>query len=132
MNLDTLQNRLAPVFAKFGAQIAVAYLFGSHASGKETGALSDLDIAVLLTESDAGICLDLRLRLYAEISKALGRNDVDVVVLNTTRNLVFTDEVLRQGQVLVENDPERRFDFEARILHRALDFRQQRLTVLGA
>jgi predicted nucleotidyltransferase len=131
MNLAELKRRLYPAFEEFGRQTVAAYLFGSAAEDGSVGPLSDIDIAVLFSERDKEVCFDLRLRLYARLSTILERNDIDVLALNLSANLVLMDEVVRKGRLLYETDREKRFDFETTILHRALDFRQQRLATLG-
>jgi predicted nucleotidyltransferase len=131
MNLAALKRRLQPAFEEFSQQTVAAYLFGSAVEDGSSGPLSDIDIAVLFSERDGGACFDLRLRLYTRLSTLLGRNDIDVLALNLSGNLVLMEEVVRKGKLLYETDREKRFDFETTILHRALDFKQQRLAILG-
>jgi len=64
--------------------IVSAYLHGSHAEGREHRD-SDVDVAVLLdyeAYGDRERRNEARLRLTGQLGAALGRNDVDVVVLN--------------------------------------------------
>jgi predicted nucleotidyltransferase len=131
MDLAELKRHLHPAFEEFSQQTVAAYLFGSAAEDGSSGPLSDIDIAVLFSERDRGACFDLRLRLYTRLSTLLGRNDIDVLALNLSGNLVLMDEVVRKGKLLYETDREKRFDFETTVLHRALDFKQQRLAILG-
>ena len=65
-------------------KIAVAYLFGSSARG-EAGPGSDIDQAVLLFDSAGSAGLELRIDIHADCCRALKRNDVDIVVLNTAQ-----------------------------------------------
>jgi predicted nucleotidyltransferase len=65
-------------------RIAVAYLFGSTANGQAAPG-SDIDLAVLLHGSAGDAGLEVRLDLYADCSRAMKRNNIDVVVLNTAR-----------------------------------------------
>lgn len=111
-------------------QVLFAYLFGSLAEGKE-GPLSDVDVAAFLTDKFASSHFDVKLSLLADFCRALGRNDVDVVVLNHTRNLMLLDGIIRGGVVLLDQDPQLRADFELVTLHRAMDFRAQRAAVMG-
>jgi len=39
---------------------------------------------------------------------------------------------MRHGVLIVDHDPGQRLDFETKILHQALDFRQQRQREMGA
>lgn len=111
-------------------EVMFAYLFGSHARGDVT-TLSDLDIAVYFAEGDILQYNDLRMDLYLALSRGLGTSDIDLVVLNTVSNLMLLDEIIRCGIVLVDRDPDRRTDFEQRVLHQAIDFKTQRKAFLG-
>ena len=112
-------------------QVAFAYLFGSYARG-EVSALSDIDIAVYFVERDLLRCVELRTDLYMALTRGLGTNDIDIVVLNAASNLMLLDEIIRCGVALVDRDPDLREDFEQKILHRAIDFKTQRRAFLGA
>lgn len=54
-----------------------------------------------------------------------------IYVLNTTTNIVLLDEIIRGGVVLVDRDIDLREEFEQKILHQAMDFKEQRITFLG-
>ncbi|MBI1811580.1 MAG: nucleotidyltransferase domain-containing protein [Nitrospirae bacterium] len=125
-----IKDTLMPVFQKYGERILFAYLFGS-VSQDEALPLSDIDIAVFFSGKAGESFFELRVSLYADICRALKRNDIDMVVLNTTRNIMLLDETIRQGVVLFDKDAEFREEFEHRILHRAIDFKEQRLSVIG-
>ena len=121
---------LTPILEAVGETIIFAYLFGSRAR-QETPPYParDVDIAVFFAASaDIGTT---RLALCGALSRALGRNDIDIVVLNETRNLMLLDDIIRQGIVLLDRDPDRREAFEVRILHRAIDFKTQRAALMG-
>ena len=85
-------------------EVLEAYLFGSLARG-EAGETSDVDVAVFLDEqrsaSERGRLL---LELTAELMSRLGRNDVDVVALNSAPPLLY-HRVLRDGERLFSRDP---------------------------
>lgn len=116
----------------FTPRILFAYLFGSSArEGNFPG--RDLDLAVYfdrkrMSPEEAATA---RAALYAHLSRQLQRNDIDLVVLNTVRNLVLADRITRDGIILVDRDPNRRFDFEVTVQHQAMDFKAQRRAVLG-
>lgn len=114
----------------YGQDIAAAYLFGSQASGCATGS-SDLDIAVLLSPAACHKAAKLRFRLYADLSHALQRNDIDLVIMNTARNSMLLEEIVRKGQRIFDRITEFRLEFECRILHEGIDFRHQRKMVMG-
>jgi predicted nucleotidyltransferase len=128
--VQEIKNLLAPVFEKMSDRIAVAYLFGSAANG-EDGPGSDIDLAVLLHDSAGNAGLEVRLDLYADCSRALKRNDIDVVVLNTARNLFLLNDVVRKGIVLYQCDSGLREEFEVKIVHDFIDFRDHRRRILG-
>lgn len=110
--------------------VLFAYLFGSAAEGAG-GPLSDVDIAVYFSGKEAPSLFDRALSLHADLCRALRRNDVDLVTLNTARNIVMLDEIVRKGLVLIDRDAGLRHDFEQRVLHEAIDFRQQRVALMG-
>ncbi len=119
---------LKKVFIKY-EQIVFAYLFGSVAKGEHT-ALSDIDIAVYLCK---GACFSFEdtLHFQGDCCRILKRNDVDVLVLNSTRNLVLLEDIIRNGQLIYNTDFELLDDFELNTLHVAYDFKWQRLRELG-
>jgi len=68
------------------SDVASAYLFGSHADGRAHRE-SDIDVGVLLdrrAHPTARDRFEARLRLIALLSRPLGTDRVDVVVLNDT------------------------------------------------
>ena len=91
-------------------EVRLAYLFGSQACGK-ANALSDVDVAVLLTEGlsvpETG---QARLRLLGDLMSALGRDDVDLVVLNRAP-VLLRQRVLRDGRLLFATDEQARVSF---------------------
>lgn len=96
--------------------VAVAYLFGSQATGR-AGALSDVDVAVALTAPESA---DVRLDLLASAIEALGTDEVDVVLLDGAPPLL-RHRVLRDGVRIVDRDPRARVRFETRALLDYLD-----------
>jgi predicted nucleotidyltransferase len=130
MDIQVIKSVLTPVFEKLRDKIVASYLFGSVAT-KEANAASDIDIAVLLYSKGLNFVSDVRLALYADCCRALKRNDVDIVLLNRTKNIFLLDEIVRNGVVLFEGDTGLREEFESRILHDAIEFKQHRLKVMG-
>jgi len=102
-------------------EVAVAYLFGSRARGdfKEK---SDFDFAILLSKSFKNP-YDF-VRLLGKLADVLNVGDekVNLIVLNDA-SLELAYKVISEGSVIFERDPERRVDFEVRILKLYLDFK---------
>jgi len=129
MSSDCFAEILRKVFIKY-EQIAFAYLFGSVALGEQT-VLSDLDIAVYL-KKDAQFTFDDTLHFQGDCCRVLKRNDIDVLVLNKTRNLLLLEDIVRNGKIIYNTDHTLFDEFELGILHVAYDFKLQRLRELGA
>lgn len=92
--------------------IVFAYLFGSRARGL-AGIKSDWDVAVYF---DVKALKDWsRFWLEAEIEREI-KEEVQITVLNVIEEPVFAFEVIREGIVLVDRNPEERTLFEARVL----------------
>lgn len=127
--IDSIRRTLLPVFEGYRDRLVFACLFGSVAR-RETTPLSDIDIAVFISgpEETYG---DTKLSLYADICRALKTNDVDLLVLNSATNLIILEDVVRYGVILYDSVPDLREEFELKILHQAIDFRAQRVAIMG-
>ena len=128
MNSNHYAEILQKVFFKY-EQMAFAYLFGSVATDEQT-ALSDVDIAVYIREG-VRFTFEDTLHFQGDCCRVLNRNDVDVLVLNKTRNLILLEDVIRNGQIIYNTDPDLLEGFELGTLHVAYDFKWQRLRELG-
>jgi hypothetical protein len=112
--VDTLGDAVAAV-----SGVLFAYLFGSHSTGR-AGPLSDVDIAVYLDDSvDA---LDTRLTLIDVVSRHLGSDRVDVVVLNSAP-IALAGRVVESRRVILDRDPFARHRYESSIIRQFGDFR---------
>jgi len=105
MLIDT--ESLASLFGRY--PVVAAYLFGSQATGTTTR-LSDVDIAVLL---DPGVPSpgQVQAMLISDLMLALGRSDVDVVVLNTAPPLL-KERAISRGRLIFCRDELARVRFE--------------------
>jgi predicted nucleotidyltransferase len=132
MNITSaeIKESLRPVFEKYADKVMFAYLFGSLAKD-ETTPLSDVDIAFFINGKFRAAFFDIRLSLYNDICRVLKTNDVDVVLLNTAQNLMLLGDIIRSGVVIYETDPDTRDEYEVDILHKSIDFKSQRLAVMG-
>jgi uncharacterized protein len=119
--MEVSRELLRDLFARH-SEIAATYLFGSHARG-EARPWSDLDLAVLFRRSVPRSVRDrLAAELIAEISRATGIEEIDLVDLEE-QGPIFAHAVLCEGARLHEADHARRVDFESETVTRALDFR---------
>jgi predicted nucleotidyltransferase len=82
---EAIANELKRFFEETAPTgVASAYLFGSHSEARSHRE-SDVDVAVLLDRRVFGTNrerFEERLRLISAVGSALGRNDVDLVILN--------------------------------------------------
>lgn len=101
-------------------KILLAYLFGSYAKGSR-GPLSDVDVAVLLSEEPGTSkeLLEYYLYLLNRLSEILG-DRVDLVILNVSPPLLKY-QVIKHGRVVYSRDERARVGFEARSLREYLD-----------
>ena len=125
-----MKTELAPIFSRYREEIVAAYLFGSMAKGMASPS-SDIDIAVLLRNGDKKSGAALKFSLYPDLCRTLKRNDVDLVLLNLSGNLILNDESVRHGKVLYTTDDAAREDFELNVLHSCADFKFQRRLAMG-
>jgi len=129
MLITDIKKLLSSVFEKVGI-VQFAYFFGSVAKGDNTN-LSDIDIAVYLRDVDPMAVFDVKLSLHGDICRALNRNDVDLVVLNTVANNMLIEDIIRHGIVIYDMDSNARENYEVTSLHQAIDFKTQRLAIMG-
>ena len=101
-------------------EIQAAYIFGSVVSGRSR-TNSDIDIAVLLNPKSLHLkSLDYRLKLASEMSSAIGRSDVDLIILNEAPP-VLAHQVVSKGQLVFERSAAARVDFQVRTVNAYLD-----------
>lgn len=100
--------------------VVAAMLIGSHARGT-AGPLSDVDIAVWHDPNlDPRGRFDLRLSIAGDASRALGTDEIDVVMLNHAPPLL-RHRAIRDGRRLVERDHDERVRLETRAILDYLD-----------
>ena len=103
--------------------ILFAYLFGSS-SRDNAGVLSDVDIAIYV--SDVDNLFDYGLGVHHALSKKISGN-IDLVVLNTAKNLILIYNITRKGELIFCRDDEARINYELLRFHEYLDFKENPL-----
>jgi predicted nucleotidyltransferase len=102
-------------------EVLEAYLFGSQARG-DAGPHSDVDVAVYV---DPAVIdrpsSEYAAELTSALMTALGRNDLDIVLLNAAPPLLY-HRVLRDGVRLLSRDPPATTTREGRALSRHCDY----------
>ena len=92
----------------------IVYLFGSYADGT-AGQSSDIDLAVLYKGTlSPEIIRGAFLRDWAQVSKALKTDNVDLVCLNDTRSIELKFAITQDGKVVLDRS-DFRLDLESRI-----------------
>lgn len=128
LEFNTVESRLREIFSA-NPDIIFALLFGSSVTGNTTE-LSDLDLAVYVRDPRTFSFYD-KLGLHGECCRVLHRNDIDLIVLNQTENIILLDEVMRNGKIIYSIDDETVDNFSVKTLHRAIDFREHRKRSMG-
>ncbi|MFH1900393.1 MAG: nucleotidyltransferase domain-containing protein [Patescibacteria group bacterium] len=119
MKKGELTKKLKPVFELY-PQIKLVYLFGSIIRG-ETGPMSDYDFAVYLDEKNKEKISETKLSLIDKISIILKTDKIDIVTLNTPENTELKYNIIKDGELIYEEEPFRIF-VEPRILNEYFDF----------
>jgi hypothetical protein len=102
--------------------LQLIYLFGSKATGQDTK-MSDFDIAVLISEAKGHNLKKLILDLIFEFSQIFHSDKIDLVILNNA-SLAVQFNVISDGKILYELDPEIRYDYEVKVISLYLDFKR--------
>ena len=118
-NKHILQTSLNCVFKKY-TDITFAYLFGSYASGEQS-TMSDIDIAIYLKD-ESNFSFNKLLLFQGDCCRELKRNDVDVLVLNTAKNLLLLQDIILTGKIIYNTSQTILDDFELRTMHVVHDF----------
>ncbi len=116
-------NLLSELFLN-DSNIVFAYLFGGLLK-ERPNPLSDVDIAVFVKNTKK---LDY-LELFNKITNALGTDEVDLVILNTSP-LSLTGRVLQKRRILIDKDPLLRHRYESLILRNYSDFKIKEGSIL--
>lgn len=121
----TAIERAAVSFLESRQEVQAGYIFGSLVSGRARPD-SDVDIAVLVSESAAGPDIfKYRLDLMGEFMGVLGRSDVDLIILNQAPPLL-AHRILSRGKLIFERSQSARVAFQVRTVNRYLDSQPMR------
>ena len=112
--------KLLDKILKKRSYIIFAYLFGSKVKGY-ANEMSDWDIAIYFKEPLRNNNHWPAFELEAELSRAIG-GTVQVTVLNNPLSPVFAFQILKDGIVLLDRDPNLRMDFENRTMRHYYDW----------
>ncbi|MBS4030835.1 MAG: nucleotidyltransferase domain-containing protein [Clostridiales bacterium] len=97
--------------------VLLALIFGSFGTPEES-TFSDIDIAVLLRDK---ISLKEELRMSAELTQVLSREDIDLVILRQA-SINITYRALSTGRIVFEREPLLVSDFIEYTINNYLDF----------
>lgn len=119
MNDAGIVEKLKAYFAESHYQVALAYLFGSHAKGHTTP-LSDVDVAVLLQEADPPKREEVYLGLLADLIRYLETDRVDLALLTEEGDGIGA-RILVEGILVSCQDEAARVRMEKKALERYLE-----------
>ena len=114
-----IQEKIGALFSSEPA-IGIVYLFGSRARG-EADSRSDYDFGVYLSAEDPVQRGNIQAHLISELTKKLGTDSLDAVILNDIESPELKYNIIREGIVLFEREPYR-VVIEPRILNDYFDF----------
>jgi uncharacterized protein len=100
--------------------IAIVYLFGSKAIGRESP-LSDIDIGVVLRTVPPVDTRELYSRVFGVFSDLYPRGKLDITFLQNA-SLALQFSAIKSGKVLFEEDPRMTADYENLVVNQFLDF----------
>ena len=112
---DEVIDIISSCLQQYG-EIFAAYIFGSFISDKS---FADIDLGILI-QREPDKLLEYEMGLEIKLDK-LVKFEIDVRVLNNAP-LSFVQNVLRQGHLIVDINPNRRADFENNVLKKYFDF----------
>lgn len=127
MRPEEIAEKLKPAFER-RAEILFCFLFGSSAAAAASPRDVDLAVFALVTPERR---VDWMADVHGDFCDALGTNDVDLVHLNSTDNIMLLDEIVRKGSLIFERDADARALFQARVWHEGIDFKEKRKMLMG-
>lgn len=124
-NLEEVSKILSDNLEKFikNYNIKLMYVFGSYAKEKNNRN-SDLDIAILLNCDYNPFD---KLYLLGDLTDILKRDDIDLVILNSSSS-VLKYQVIKHGKAVFMESEDIRVDFEVGVLKEYMDMEYFRRT----
>lgn len=119
--IDEITEKLTKYFNEH-EEISFAILFGSIAKGI-SNKMSDVDIAVMLDPNfNKPFQFGYQAELITDLISVLGRNDVDVIILNEAP-AALKHEVLRYGKFIFVRDKQARIKFQLDTINQYEDYK---------
>lgn len=122
-----LEAKIKAVF-EAREEVKLAYFFGSRARG-DAGPLSDYDFAVYFGGITPAEAFDLKLALLNGLSRVLGTDAVDLVILDNIDAPELGYQIVSEGKLLVDCEPYKVI-IEPRLMNAYFDFKAVRNGVL--
>jgi len=119
MEKGFLEKKMADLNDYFSnnSNIATVYLFGSYGTTLYNSELSDLDLAIILSQE---LTLKEEMLIDAKISLILESDNIDVIILNKAR-VDISYQVLATGTIIYEGDKILTADFVEKTLKHYFD-----------
>jgi predicted nucleotidyltransferase len=117
--IPALSQCLQALFSE-EASVRLAYVFGSQVQGN-AGPLSDLDVAVLVTEACRDTPTACRARLAHKVRSCADLDEVDLVLLSQAP-IELAYHVIADGERVYEANRATRVEYEAYVLGHHGDF----------
>lgn len=108
-------------FLERDKDILFAYLYGSYAADI-IHPDSDIDLAVYLKEGNKEYYLKKDNEFLGNAPIALGNDKIDIRILNVMP-LLLKFKVIREGQLLLSQDEQKRIDFETEVMDRYFEMK---------
>lgn len=120
MRREALKDKLSPMLDYFASDdtIMTVYLFGSFGTDSYVPSLSDIDLAIIFNK---GKSLMEEMKISADISILLEREDVDVVNLSRAR-VDLSHEIISTGEIIYEKEKIKTADFVEQTLQQYFDY----------
>ena len=114
-NKQDIVSKIAEYFHRMD-RIIFAYVFGSFARGED---FSDIDIGIYLTTNSIETPLEFEFAMENRVQEKVGYA-VDVRILNRAP-VFFAFQVIRDGVLVKDSNPDMRSDFECLIFKKVND-----------